>query len=192
MRFSSSLEDKLSKHWLVSLWILVVTVKHHPLLSVLLVCGLSLLVNLGCTPNLWQKWKKELMACTYDDTITKHYRIIKTLGLGVFTEVQLGSHLCTNSRVTIKIFYKNQNKARPPTLTLKLNYLGTLTLWNIFHVTERSMRNYIVTEYMADRDLAYQKMACGCIKEKEATCPIFHQMIKTINYHHKKISSKGI
>ncbi|XP_050016503.1 sperm motility kinase-like [Alexandromys fortis] len=134
------------------------------------------------------------MASPWDeDILDKDFKILKPLGVGSFGEVKLACHIPTNSHVAIKILSKKSNAMNEMNSEVKI--LQTLEHSNIihfFHVIDTQSRTYIITEYVAGKDLWMFLREVRCLKEQEAR-PIFQQVITAVYFlHQRRIAHRDI
>ncbi|XP_013206481.1 LOW QUALITY PROTEIN: sperm motility kinase-like, partial [Microtus ochrogaster] len=125
------------------------------------------------------------MASPWDeDILDKDFKILTPLGVGTFREVKLACHLPTKAQVAVKILSKKSNSLGEMNSEVKI--LQTLEHRNIilfFHVVDTLSRTYIITEYVAGRDLQIFLSEVGCLKKQEAR-PIFQQVISAVHFLH--------
>ncbi|KAM7318871.1 hypothetical protein ACRRTK_021984 [Alexandromys fortis] len=134
------------------------------------------------------------MASPWDeDILDKDFKILKPLGAGSFGEVKLACHIPTNSHVAIKILSKKSNALNE--MNSEVQILQTLEHSNIihfFHVIDTQSRTYIITEYVAGKDLRKFLREVKRLKEQEAR-PIFQQVVSAVYFlHQRRIAHRDI
>ncbi|KAM7318870.1 hypothetical protein ACRRTK_021982 [Alexandromys fortis] len=128
------------------------------------------------------------MASPWDeDILDKDFKILTTLGVGSFGEVKLACHIPTKTEVAIKILSKKSNA--PNEMNSEAKILQTLEHSNIiqfFHVIDTKSKTYIITEYVAGKDLWMFLREVRCLKEQEAR-PIFQQVVSAVYFLHQRL-----
>ncbi|XP_041511757.1 putative sperm motility kinase W [Microtus oregoni] len=134
------------------------------------------------------------MASPWDeDILDKDFKILTPLGVGSFGEVKLACHIPTKTQVAVKVLSKKSNSVGEMNSEVKI--LQTLEHRNIihfFHVIDTQSRTYIITEYVAGKDLQIFLSEVGCLKEQEAR-PIFQQVVSAVHFlHQRRIAHRDI
>ena len=128
-----------------------------------------------------------------EDILDNDFKILTPLGVGSFGEVKLACHIPTKTQVAVKILRKKSNALGEMNSEVKI--LQTLEHSNIihfFHVIDTQSTTYIITEYVAGKDLQMFLSEVGCLKEQEAR-PIFQQVVSAVHFlHQRRIAHRDI
>ncbi|XP_075835246.1 putative sperm motility kinase W [Microtus pennsylvanicus] len=128
-----------------------------------------------------------------EDILDKDFKILTPLGAGSFGEVKLACHIPTKTQVAVKILRKKSNSLGKMNSEVKI--LQTLEHRNIihfFHVIDTQSRTYIITEYVAGKNLHMFLSEVGCLKEQEAR-PIFQHVVSAVHFlHQRRIAHRDI
>lgn len=120
-----------------------------------------------------------------EETFTRQYRVLMTLGQGDNAKVMLGQHQLTGAPVAIKAL-KKQKKWCYPTVS-EVDIMRTLSHPNIvslIQVIETEQHIYLIMEVAEGKQLFQHIRETGHMKENQAR-DVFKQLLSTVGYSHE-------
>ncbi|XP_059113997.1 sperm motility kinase X-like [Peromyscus eremicus] len=122
--------------------------------------------------------------CSAEETFTTDYKMMMTLGQGLFSEVKLAFHVPTVSCVAVKILRNKKKYAS--FINSEISIMKSLTHANIiklFHVVHTRETTYLVMEHASEGDLLHHILELGSLEEREAR-RLFIQILHAVQYCH--------
>ena len=129
----------------------------------------------------------DLNASTYEEeTLSDHYVLLNTLGIGTFAEVKLACHLLTNMEVAVKILANGEendgNNRNELNIMKELDHPYIIKL---FHIINSQDHTYMVLEFAPHGNLVTHIEKNGPLLQTQAQ-HIFCQIVCAVHYCHDK------